>query len=181
MSVRMRHPKIIALASGLICAVFLSGQTFAQECQINLSESNMDFGRVTQRSSSDPLDMGNLHALGNRFISLHTSCPGASKLMLLLRGDALGEQFRFAKQGRVSVSLSNAVLDGRNVELAQTKSVGAALGPHGSSIEAVPGDRVIPISGGLPAEGSVLSLQVEIRPVVPVAELLPPHLATTRT
>lgn len=35
----------------------------------------------------------------------------------------------------------------------------------------MPGDMIIPVSGGVPVTGSVLSLQVEIHPVVPVAEL----------
>lgn len=172
MNFAKRHVKKISLLACLIYGVLMSGQIFAaQECHITLSESNMDFGRVTQPGSNDPRSANNMHALGNRVISVNASCPQAAKLVLQVQGAALGEQFRFARQGQVGVYLSNALLDGRSVDLAKSQSIGAAPGASAASIMATPGDRVIPVSGGLPATGSVLSLQVEIRPLVAMAEL----------
>ncbi|MGV8889719.1 MAG: hypothetical protein ACOH2P_17110 [Pseudomonas sp.] len=171
MNFALRHLKKMTLAGCIIVGISVAGQALAQDCQINLSESNMDFGRVIPPGSNDTLNAGNIHALGNRIISLNASCPKASKLMLVLRGETHGEQFKFAQTGQVRVRLSNALLDGRSVDLAQTKSVGAAPSAYGQSIEAVPGDMVIPVSGGQPAVGLVLSVQIEIRPLVPVSEL----------
>lgn len=170
MTIAMCYLKKIPLALGLVCGLLATQEAFAQECQINLSDSVIDLGQLSHPGSNNVPSPGNLHALGERTISLNASCPGATKLMLLLQGDRLGDKFRFAQRGQVSVTLSNALLDGRNVDLARVKdtTVPDVFGP---SIVAVPGDRVIPVSAGLPAEGSNLSLQIEIRPLVPVAEL----------
>lgn len=170
MTIAMYCLKKIPLALGLVCGLLAAQQSFAQECQVNLSESVMDLGQLSHPGSNNAPSPGNLYALGERTLSLNASCPGASKLMLLLQGDTLGNKFRFAQRGQVSVTLSNALLDGRNVDLAQVNG-NAAAEAFAASIVAMPGDRVIPISGGLPAEGSNLSLQIEIRPLVPVAEL----------
>jgi hypothetical protein len=162
---------MLSLRVLLIGVALSSGQVLADDCRINLSESQMDFGQVIPPNSNVALNAGNLHSLGNRFISLNASCPQPSKLLLVLRGEQLGADFKFAKQGQTRVILSNALLDGRSVDLAQIKSPGVAPGAYSSSIIAAPGDMIIPVSGGLPATGSVLSLQVEVQPVVPVAEL----------
>lgn len=170
MNISMCYLKKVPLALGLVYGLLLAQQSLAQECQINLSESVMDLGRLEHPGSRDAPSPGNLYALGNRTISLNASCSGATKLMLLLQGDTLGDKFRFAQRGQVRVTLSNALLDGRNVDLAQVKDT-AVPEVFGPSVVAVPGDRIIPIRGGMPAEGSTLSLQVEIQPLVPVAEL----------
>lgn len=163
--------RTLSLGALLVGAVFASEQALADDCKINLSQSQMDFGQVIPPSSNVALNAGNLHDLGNRTISLNTNCSQPSKLLLVLRGEQLGADFKFAKQGQTRVTLSNALLDGHSVDLAQVKSPGAAPGAYSSSINVVPGDMIIPVSGGLPATGSVLSLQVDIQPLVPVAEL----------
>ncbi|MDI3270811.1 hypothetical protein [Pseudomonas sp. AL03] len=172
MKFEIRHLKSVAVVTCLIYGLFLAEQTFAaQECHITLSDSSVDFGRVMQPGSNDPASANAMHALGNRIVSLNASCPQAAKLLIQLRGAGQGEQFRFAQQGQVSVILSNASLDGRSVNLAKVQSIGAPPSTSGSSIEAMPGDRVIPVSGGLPVEGSTLSMQIEFKPQVPMTEL----------
>lgn len=172
MKFEMRHLKAIALMACVICAVFLAEQSVAaQECQITLSESNVDFGRVTQPGSNNPTSANAMHPLGNRIVSLNANCPQPAKLLIQLRGAGQGEQFRFAQGGQMGVTLSNALLDGRSVELAKVQLTGSAPSTSGSSIEAMPGDRVIPVSGGLPVVGSQLSMQIEFKPQVPMAEL----------
>lgn len=172
MKFEIRHLKSIAVVTCAIYALFLTEQTFAaQECQITLSESSVDFGRVTQPGSNDPSSANAIHTLGNRVISLNASCPQPGKLLIQLRGAKQSEQFRFARQGQVGVTLSNASLDGRSVNLAKVQSIGSPPGTSGSSIEAMPGDRVIPVSGSLPVEGSTLSMQIELKPQVPMTEL----------
>ncbi|WP_143169962.1 hypothetical protein [Pseudomonas fluorescens] len=171
MKTSMFSLKALSLSVLLIGVAAMSGQALADECQINLSESQMDFGQVIPPSSNAALNAGNQHNLGSRVISLNASCPQPSKLLLVLRGEQLGADFKFAKQGQTHVALSNALLDGRSVDLALVKSPGAAPTASSPVVNAAPGDMVIPVSGGVPATGSVLSLQVNIQPVVPVAEL----------
>ncbi len=172
MKFEIRPLKSFAMATCAISALFLMDQTFAaQECQITLSESNLDFGRVTQPGSNDPSSSNAMHSLGNRAVSLTAICPQPAKLLIHLRGSAQGEQFRFAQHGQLGVTLSNASLDGRPVDLAKVQSIGSPPEISRSSIEAMPGDRVIPVSGGWPVEGSMLSMQVDFKPQVPMAEL----------
>ncbi|MEB0047315.1 MULTISPECIES: hypothetical protein [unclassified Pseudomonas] len=163
--------KLTSVTLLMLTGLLGTAQAVAQDCQVSLSNSTVDFGRVIQPSTNDALNAGNMHALGDRVISLNAICPSGSKVVLSLRGAQQGEQFKFAKQGNIRVSLSNAQLDGRRVELAQVKTLGAGPSAAAPSIVASPGDQVIPVSGGLPAEGSVLSVQIEVRPTVPVAEL----------
>jgi hypothetical protein len=171
MNTSMLSLRAFSLVALLLGAASGSEQALADDCRINLSESQMDFGQIIPPNSNVALNAGNMHDLGNRVISLNATCPQPSKLLLVLRGEQFGADFKFAKQGQTRVALSNALLDGRTVDLAQIKSPGGAPGTYSSSITAVPGDMIIPVSGGMPATGSVLSLQVEIQPVVPVAEL----------
>ncbi|PHN30728.1 hypothetical protein [Pseudomonas sp. ICMP 460] len=172
MKFKTLHFQAIGLTACVLYALFLAEQTFAaQECQITLSDSNLDFGRVTQPGANDPASGNAMHPLGNRVISLNASCPQPAKLLIQLQGAGQGEQFRFAQRGQLGVTLSNASVDGRSVQLAKVQSLGAPPGNSSASIEAMPGDRVIAVSGGLPVEGSQLSMQVELKPQVPVAEL----------
>lgn len=171
MKFELRHLKIFALVAIAVYGVFLAEQSFAQDCQINLSNPNMDFGQVNRPASNDSQSPNALQTLGRRAVSLNASCPIAAKLVIQVRGAAKGEQFRFAGQGQVGVTLSDALLDGRRVDLAQVSTLGGVPGTPGASIEAMPGDRVIPVSGGMALEGSVLSMQVDIHPMVPTAEL----------
>lgn len=171
MSKRISHLKTGCLVAGFMSVFLLSAPALGQECQVDLSEAQMDFGRIVPLGSNDRLNVGNVHELGYRLISLTARCPKASKLVLRLQGATLGSQFKFAEKGLVNITLSNALLDGRSVDLAQVKSAGPAVGSYSPSVVAIPGEVVIPVSGGLPALGSVLSVQVEIRPQVPVSEL----------
>ncbi|WP_409279460.1 DUF1120 domain-containing protein [Pseudomonas defluvii] len=161
------------IARVVICSIGIMAteHAAAQKCAIRLSESTMNFGRIIAPGSSAPQPVGNLHPLGSRMVGLNASCPTSATPMLVMHGEAYADQFKFARSGHVRVQLSNALLDGRRVDLAQASSGTAAPDRYGSSIEAMPGDRIIPISGGLPAQGSVLSLQVEVRPLLPTSEL----------
>ncbi|TBN40714.1 hypothetical protein [Pseudomonas sp. BGI-2] len=98
--------------------------------------------------------------------------------MLLLRGESFGQHFKFANQGQVIVSISDATLDGHSVELARGGSIEASADSYGSSIKVAPGDFILPISGGPPARGSVWSLRVEIHPLIPVSEMRIPDAKT---
>lgn len=171
MNISTRRLKVTILGTLLLLGLMAGEKASAQECKVNLSNSNVDFGRVIQSGANSTLSVGNIHALGNRTISLNAICPQDSKMVLSLRGTQLGEQFKFAKQGSISVNLSNALLDGRRVDLAQVKTPGGVPGVVAASVVAVPGEIVMPMSGGVPAQGAVLSIQIEVRPLVPVAEL----------
>lgn len=171
MSVSSHCFKTTALTMLVVGWLTWVDQAFAQECNISLSNSSVDFGQVIQPGPSDALNSGNMHGLGYRAISVNVVCPEASKMALSFRGEQLGGKFKFAKQGNILINLSNALMDGRRVDLAQVKTPGAVPEAFAASVEVVPGEMVIPISGGIPVEGAVLSVQVEVRPLMPVVEL----------
>lgn len=171
MNTSSRVLKFTVLSMLLLTGLMGAGQALANECKISLSDANVDFGRIMQPGANDTLGAGNMHVLGKRSITLNAICPKEAKLVLSLRGAQLGEQFKFAKKGNININLSNAQLDGHRVELAKIEAPGSVPTSSGPSVIAVPGDMVIPVSVGMPAQGSVLSIQVEISPIVPVAEL----------
>lgn len=155
----------------LLGVVALSGQhAHAQDCKLSISQTELDFGQIRHPGATSKLDGQHLYTLGTRYVALNASCPANSKLMLILRGDSLAKHFRFAAQGQLQVRLSNALLDGRAVDLAVVRAVGEAPGAPASAIDVTPGDLIVPVSGGLAAEGSLLSLQIEVSPGVAMDE-----------
>ena len=114
MKTSMLGLKALSLGVLLMGGAAMSGQALADDCKINLSQSQMDFGQVIAPNANAALNAGNQHNLGNRVISLNASCPQPSKLLLVLHGEQLGANFKFAKQGQTRVALSNALLDGRS-------------------------------------------------------------------
>lgn len=143
---------------------------FADTCEIHLGESNLNLGQIANPGANAPTISNGLYPVGTRFISLNVSCPTHSKLLLILRGDRVAEQFRFATNGQLKVSLSNALLDGRAVDLAQIRAVGDTPRQPSSIIEVSPGDLVVPVSAGLAAEGTLLSIQIEVSPAITLDE-----------
>ncbi|SDT99441.1 DUF1120 domain-containing protein [Pseudomonas yamanorum] len=169
-SILLDFKKIISFAS-FIVGLSATGQIWAQECKISLSDPTVDFGQIIPLNSNDALKPGAQQVIGRRVIGLHASCPRPTKLLLTLNGASSNNTFKFSRNGKVHVRLSSALLDGRAVELAQYQLGTVIHGTSDHSIEVQPDDVVIPISAGLPAVGSVLSVQVEIEPSVPSADL----------
>lgn len=151
--------------------IALGGQrAHAESCEIRLGQADLDFGQIQHPGANPALDAQRLYALGARYVSLNASCPDSAKLMLILRGDSVGDSFRFAAQSRLKVRLSNALLDGRAVDLALIRAVGEVPGPPASTVDVVPGDLIVPVSAGLAAQGKLLSLQIEVSPGVAMDE-----------
>lgn len=142
----------------------------ASECDLRVSESKVDFGRISRPSSRVLNASDGLQALSPRSISLSVHCAEPSALMLSLQGEAQRGHFRFSGQGHVVFTLSGALLDGRPVQLARSTVDGAA-GAYGPSVEVAPGDNIVPTIGGLPVSGTVWSMVVEISPLVSLADL----------
>ncbi|VCU67869.1 hypothetical protein [Pseudomonas synxantha] len=156
----------------LVLGAFVVGgqQARAAACEIRLGQSEVDFGQIQHPGVNPPLDDQRLYLAGKRYVSLNVSCPTSSRLLLMLRGDSLGEHFRFSAQSRLKVRLSDAVLDGRAVDLALVRAVGEVPGQPASAIDVAPGSLIVPVSAGLAAEGASLSLQVEVSPGVAMEE-----------
>ncbi|CDF92576.1 hypothetical protein BN844_2000 [Pseudomonas sp. SHC52] len=83
-------------------------------------------------------------------------------MVLTLQSELKEPASPLARAEPLTVRLSQVELDGRRVDLSQPRSFNGGRGAYASSIAMVPGDMVIPILGGRPVKGSVLSMKVDI-------------------
>lgn len=133
----------------------------AEECQLNLSESVLDFGLMNRALTSVPAAE---RLLGERRLSLTLNCPTPTDMSLFYRGLASGtERFRFTGRGSYSLQVSDAVLDGQAVELGLLSGSGQPAIRTGAILGWRPEHGIVPMRGGVPVSGRSLSLQVEAK------------------
>lgn len=141
----------------LLAVVLMAGEARADDCQLSLSRSQIDYGLVRPDQQT----------LGARMLHLSIACTDPSTMALRLNGVAAnGEGYRFGSQGRIAFSIKHARLDGQLVEWA-TPSV---AGEH-TTARLVPGQIRVAQSAGQPAMGRRLTAQVEIEATLPAAAL----------
>ncbi|WP_248795007.1 hypothetical protein [Pseudomonas sp. MWU13-2105] len=151
------------------CVVLLlfSVPAGANDCRLSLSQSQIELGALRPGGLSLLPGQSELF-LGARRLSLSIACSRPTSMMLRFDGPAAGPQaFRFDRQGRFTVGLSNARLDGQPVTLA------AAQGPAEAAASRlmVPGQSLVVLARDLPAKGQFFSAQVEIDTHLPVSAI----------
>ncbi|MFL1388230.1 DUF1120 domain-containing protein [Pseudomonas tritici] len=147
--------------TGLLLATLClsSGAWGAQECQLNISESTLDFGLMNR---AVPLVPTPERLLGERRLSLTLNCAQATDMSLFFRGLAAGpERFRFTERGSYGLNASDAVLDGQAVELGLLTASGQAPSVSGSSLAWRADHGIVPMRGGAVVTGRSLSLQID--------------------
>ena len=136
-----------------------AGAWGADECQLNLSQAELDFGLMNRATAVTPAAE---RWLGERRISLTLNCPHPSDLSLFYRGPGAGhERFRFTERGTYGLRVSDAVLDGQAVELGQIAGPGQAPSTTGAQLPWPPDHGVVPMRGGVVVTGRNLSLQID--------------------
>ncbi|WLH80342.1 DUF1120 domain-containing protein [Pseudomonas sp. FP2335] len=136
-----------------------AGAWGADECQLNLSQAELDFGLMNRATAVTPAAE---RWLGERQISLTLNCPHPSDLSLFYRGPGAGpERFRFTERGTYGLRVSDAVLDGQAVELGQIAGPGQAPSTTGAQLPWPPDHGVVPMRGGVVVTGRNLSLQID--------------------
>ncbi|MGY2289399.1 DUF1120 domain-containing protein [Pseudomonas sp. SDO528_S397] len=131
-----------------------------EACQLNLSESRLDFG-LTNRAVA-PLPAAE-RRLGERRLSLSLNCPTATDMSVFYRGLAAGaEQFGFTERGHYRLHASDAVLDGQAVELGSLPGKGLAPVEVASRLPWRPGHGLVPMRAGVPVTGASLSVQISV-------------------
>ncbi|WP_442799665.1 DUF1120 domain-containing protein [Pseudomonas sp. HN11] len=139
----------------LLCA----GAWGADECQLNLSQTQLDFGLMNRATAVIPAAE---RLLGERRISLTLNCPHPTDLSLFYRGPGAGpERFRFTEHGTYSLRVNDAVLDGQAVELGQIAGQGQAPSTSGAQLLWRPDHGIVPMRGGVVVTGRNLSLQID--------------------
>lgn len=143
------------------CAALLASAAMAEDCQLNLSESRLDFGLVSRT--------GTLHAtpervLGERRLTLTLNCPDSRDMSLFYRAVAAGnERWRFTDQGSYGLLALDAVLDGQAVELGLVSGRGVAPSARGQTLAWQPAHGLVPLREGVPARGRQLSLSLVLK------------------
>ena len=131
----------------------------ADECQLNLSESVLDFGLMNRAVALVPAAE---RLLGERRLSLTLNCPNSTDMSLFYRAMAAGaERFTFTERGSYSLRVSDAVLDGQAVELGLLAGSGQPAVSTGASLRWRPEHGIVPMRAGVPVSGRSLSLQLE--------------------
>lgn len=130
------------------------------ECQLNLSETRMDFGLMNRAATQGPAAE---RLLGDRRLSLNLNCPDPADLSLFYRGSAgSGERFQFTQRGSYSLRASDALLDGQAVELGLLPGSGQPAVSTGATLGWRPEHGIVPMRAGVPVNGRSLSLQLEV-------------------
>jgi hypothetical protein len=164
---------VVAIFSFPLCfgCVLFAEQAWATHCDVVMSEPTLHLGRVMHPGVSAGSAPHDAYAIAARTVSVNVGCSEETGLALVVRGNALGERFRFARGGHVAVRMSNAQVDGRSVELATVGSAAEVPSHSAASVEVKPGNRIVPMAAGVIARGTVMTVQVDIRPHVPLHEL----------
>ncbi|WP_187432776.1 DUF1120 domain-containing protein [Pseudomonas synxantha] len=132
-----------------------------EECQLNVSESLIDFGLMSRLAQSDSALE---RLLGERRLSVTINCPQAQDLSLFYRALAASPQrLQFTPHGNYAIEAGNAVLDGRAVELGLLPAAGQAPVANGAVLEWRSGHGIAPVAHGAVLRGNTLSLQLTLR------------------
>lgn len=155
----------LLVLGGLLMACWSSTSMAISDCNIQLSESTVDYGRLyPEKLTMSP--MGGLTSpLDKRSVVLNLSCSQPSDLTLFFKAPAAGQNaFLLGQQGTFSLRIRDALLDGHAVNLGQVQVPGDRSLKSGaaSSLLLTPGYGVVPVVNGLAAQGTSFSARVEI-------------------
>ena len=139
----------------------------AENCQIIVSEPELNYGAVTRYALREAPGSNNL-LLGKRQVTLNVSCVNAVKIGVSFRGPSVGADYLFGTQGRVVIRVIDAQLDGRSVNLGSANVAGMMPVSSAAAVQFVPGQVVVPVENGQPATGTRFSATVEMDPSLPM-------------
>lgn len=167
-----RSAHLAWLACGLLGAS-LSGINYAQAqtCTLHLSQPQANLGKILPPQAFHWRPGDSLQALGTRQFIVNVLCPAATPINLVLRGARQAEGFRFAARGKMDVQMYDALLDGVPVALLATDTLPVPSQAGATRTPVLPGQRVVPMIAGQPAQGSHLMLQMEVSSAIPLSEL----------
>lgn len=156
---RVSSPRACGL--WLLLAALLGGQVHAEDCRMTLSEPRVDYGviRATQASSGS----ATVRLDTQRTLHLSVLCTNPSAMALRFSGVAADAQgYQFGRQGRFTLSLRQAQVDGSPVSWQPDETASGRL---------LPGRTLFANAGGVAVTGRRLTAQVEIEVQLPADAL----------
>jgi len=157
---KLSHPLLLTLGTLMLSALTPQARALADECQLTLSQSVLDYGLMNRATRANTPGE---RSLGERRLSLNLNCPQPTDMTLFYRAmAATAERFRFAEHGSYTVRMSDAVLDGQPVDLGLISAVGQVPEAVASSLLWRPQQAIVPVRGGVAVQGQSLSAQLEL-------------------
>ena len=157
---KLSHPLLLTLGTLMLSALTPQARAFADECQLTLSQSVLDYGLMNRAIRANAPGERNM---GERRLSLNLNCPQPTDMTLFYRAmAATAERFSFAEHGSYTVRMSDAVLDGQPVDLGLISAVGQVPEAAASSLLWRPQQAIVPVRGGVAVQGQSLSAQLEL-------------------
>lgn len=145
----------------LLWAALVATQAQAENCRMTLSEPRVDYGVIRPSQVSSGRATVTLDT--PRTLHLSILCTAPSAMALRFSGVAADSKgFQFGRQGRFTLSLRQAQVDGRPVSW---------LPDEASSGQLLPGHTLSASAGGVPITGHRLAAQVEIAVQLPADAL----------
>ncbi len=138
----------------------------AENCQLVVSEPDMNYGAVTRYRLEQGVN-GQEMSLGKRRITLSVSCRTPVRLAVRFRGPSAGADYLFGQQGKVVMRLVEPRLDGRNVLVGAAQGAGMMPAAPASAARFLPDQAIVPVEGGQPAVGTQFSATIEVDPLLP--------------
>jgi len=162
---------LIPLFSALLLCLGASLATEAaagDNCRLRLDPVPVDYGRLTRQAILGQPPNAYGHSLGKRLVMLSVTCDAPARLALFARGSAADDGgFRFGPQGRLTLTASQAMLDGKAIALGVVDQAGNPPVSIAPSAPLLPGKGLIALVDGQAGSGSRLSLQIELEATVP--------------
>lgn len=139
----------------------LAGQAQAQDqCQLNLSESLLDFGLMSRLAQHDSAPQ---RLLGERRLSVTLTCAQPTDMSLFYRATAAtAERWRFTEHGSYNLQASNGVLDGQAVDLGLLPAQGQPPAAIGATLNWLTGHGIAPLQNGTVLLGKSFSVQLTL-------------------
>lgn len=147
---RMSGPLACGLC--LLWGALMASQARADDCRMSLSEPRVDYGVIRPTQGAFGRDAVRLTT--QRTLHLSVLCANPAAMVLRFGGVAADAQgFQFGRQGRFTLSLKHAQVDGRPVTWQPDETAGGRL---------LPGRALSANVAGVPVTGHRLTAQVEI-------------------
>ncbi len=146
---------------GVLLTIGFVGHAYAEdECQLNLSETLVDFGQMSRITQSDNAPE---RLLGERRLSLNFICPHTTDMSLFYQALAANPQrLTFTEHGSYAIEVSNGVLDGQAVELGVVPALGQPPSISGAVLNWRTGHGIAPVQSGAMLMGKHFSLLLTI-------------------
>lgn len=151
----------------ILVSVLTSSSPVFADCNVTVSDSNVDYGRVSSNEVSQ--HHGDWYSLDERDVRINAFCSEPQAIALFISDSSGLRRFRFGENGDLLITAQQGMLDGRSVDLGKTRTHGA-FSPMGSKnrrkLLVLNNEGLLPVRGGDVAIGQQFSLVLHLKPAL---------------